>query len=742
MQATSGSTNQPTKYLPRGRAALVLSVRAVPVAIAIIAVTTAFLAGAYLQNADHGFAGYAMIAAASAATALSAFALLRQRAAVAAARAAEARSEELSDRLWELREAEERARSLLEAQGDLIVRRDSAGRITYANDAFCTLTGRTRDALIGSSEELPTLERGALTVQADGTRVYDQKIASGSFVRWIAWREVTVRGETGTEVQGVGRDVTNRVEAEHALGHARDQAETANRAKSRFLAMVSHEIRTPLNGMLGMADLLLDTPLTAEQLTYAKAAKTSGETLLSLIEEILDFSKIEAGRLDLQARPFSVAAMVEEAIELMAPRAQAKGIEIASFVDERVPAQVVGDAARLRQVLLNLTSNALKFTEKGGVSVIVEPGAREGEIHFEVRDTGIGIKSDDLTRIFMDFEQGDGSSTRRFGGTGLGLAISKRLIERMDGRITVASELGAGSTFSVDVPLAQALDGQATTFVAPDLSHAAVMIVGPAEIESSLLARRLGRWGARTCAVIDEKIAAALLPERPWDALLVDYPLASAMIANGDFARLAVPKRIVLIRPSERNELHTLKAAGFTGYLVKPVRVASLAARLTTVDAFEDSPAEGEADTAAALTPTGKGLSILVAEDNDINALLARALLTRLGHRPIIASDGEAAVESWLAARAAGSGFDLVLMDLQMPGMDGLEATRRIRAAELEAGDARTRILAVTANAQTEDREAMAAAGLDGLVVKPLDRDRLREVLDAAPGAAPNPLAA
>jgi PAS domain S-box-containing protein len=742
MQATSGSANQPTKHPPRGRAALVLSVRAVPAAVSIIAVTTAFLAGAYLQNTDHGFASYALIAAAAAATALSAFALWRQRAAVAAARAAEARNEELSDRLWELREAEERARSLLEAQGDLIVRRDSAGRITYANDAFCALAGKPRDALIGTADELPILERGALTVQADGTRVYDQKIASGSFVRWIAWREVAVRGETGTEVQGVGRDVTIRVEAEHALGHARDQAETANRAKSRFLAMVSHEIRTPLNGMLGMADLLLDTPLTAEQLTYAKAAKTSGETLLSLIEEILDFSKIEAGKLDLQARPFTLAAMVEEAIELMAPRAQAKGIEIASFVDERVPAEVVGDAARLRQVLLNLTSNAIKFTETGGVSVIVEPGEREGEIHFEVRDTGIGVMSEDLTRIFMDFEQGDGSSTRRFGGTGLGLAISKRIIERMDGRITVASELGAGSTFSVDVPLPPALDGKATTFVAPDLSHAAVMIIGPAEIESSLLARRLGRWGAKTCAVIDEKVASALLPERPWDALLVDYPLASAMIANGNFAKLAIPRRIVLIRPSERNELAALKAAGFNGYLIKPVRVASLAARLATADAFEHSPGEVEADTCAALSPAGKGMSILVAEDNEINALLARALLIRLGHRPIIASDGEAAVESWLAARAAGSGFDLVLMDLQMPGMDGLEATRRIRAAELEAGDARTRILAVTANAQTEDREAMLAAGLDGLVVKPLDRDRLRDVLNAAPGAAPNPLAA
>jgi PAS domain S-box-containing protein len=711
--------------------------------LTIFTAAAGFLAGARLHGSAYEVTGSAvgtglLLAAACAAIG---FLLVRQRTAAKAMRLLEARNDELSDRNWELRETEERARSLLAAQGDVIIRRDSTGLITYANDAYCTLAGKPREALTGNTIELRVLEQGTPTVQADGTRMHDQKISCGDGARWIAWREVTVRGENGTEVQSVGRDVTDRVEAEHALAQTRDQAETANRAKSRFLAMVSHEIRTPLNGMLGMADLLLDTPLTPEQITYAKAAKTSGETLLSLIEEILDFSKIEAGKLDLEARPFALASMIEEAVELMAPRAQAKGIEIASFVDERVPTQVVGDAARLRQVILNLVGNAIKFTEKGGVAVTVEPGNRENEIAFEVRDTGIGLKTQDLARIFLDFEQADGSSTRKFGGTGLGLAISKRIVERMDGHIAAKSEVGVGSTFAVSVPLLPAPSAQEAPFVAPDLGQTAMMIVAAAEIEASLLARQLGRWGAKTCAVIDQDIAAALLPERPWDALLVDYPLASAMSANVDIARLGVQKRIVLIKPTDRHELPALKAAGFTGYLIKPVRAASLAARLGAEDAFEHSAAEIEVETAEA-TANGKGLSILVAEDNEINALLARALLSRLGHRPTIASNGEAAVESWLAARAAGSPYDLVLMDVQMPGMDGLEAARRIRAAEAQAGDKPTRMLALTANVQIEDREAARAAGLDGLLVKPLDRERLRQVLEAGPGGAANPLAA
>jgi CheY-like chemotaxis protein len=307
----------------------------------------------------------------------------------------------------------------------------------------------------------------------------------------------------------------------------------------------------------------------------------------------------------------------------------------------------------------------------------------------------------------------------------------------------VTSKENTGSTFSVIVPLAATPDASQENFTPPDLNDTSVMIVAAAEIEASLLARRLGRWGARTCAVTQEDIAFALLPERAWDTLVVDYPIASAFVASGQLSKLGVEKRIVLIRPTERHELPALKAAGFTGYLVKPVRAASLAARFGAEDAFEHSSTE-LADEVAGTSPAAgsNGLSILVAEDNDINALLARALLTRLGHRPTIASNGAAAFESWLAARAAGAPYDLVLMDVRMPEMDGLETARRIRAAEALAGDTRTYMLALTANAQTDDREAVLSAGLDGLLIKPLDRERLREALRTASARAFNPLAA
>jgi signal transduction histidine kinase/CheY-like chemotaxis protein len=695
----------------------------------ILATTTGFFAGIELERGHYDPIAFSSGVAAVLALvcAILTYLLMRRRALLQRMKTLEARVEELTDTNWELREAAEHARSLLEAQGDLILRRAADGRLTYVNDAVCALAEKTRASLIGRALDLPVREQGDVSVQRDGARFYDQKIASGASERWIAWREVIVPGENGSEIQAVGRDVTARVAAEHALAAARDQAESASRAKSRFLATVSHEIRTPLNGLLGMTDLLLDTGLTPEQTTYAKAAKASGEALLALIEELLDVSKIEAGKLDLEARPFSLAALIEEAVELLAPRAQAKGIEIASFIDERLPARVTGDAARVRQVLLNIAGNAVKFTETGGVAVIAEPGA-DNTICLRVRDTGIGIAPEDQARVFLDFEQADASPTRPFGGTGLGLAISKRIVERMGGTITLESAPRQGSTFTVSLPLQAAHGISEIAFAAPDLNGQSVLIVAAGEIEASLIARRLGRWGARTAFAADAAIALALLPERRWDAVLVDLPLASALTVR---ATADVPRRIVLIRPGERSELPAIKAAGFSGYLVKPVRAVSLAARLTVHGPLEQAVAEA-ADEPTAAPAAKKGLSVLVAEDNEINALLTRALLTRLGHRPIIAHDGAAALEAWQAARTAGTPYDLVLMDVQMPVMDGLTAAQRLRAAEADGGLLPLPIWALTANASAEDREAALAAGMNGVLIKPLDRERLHDALDLA----------
>jgi signal transduction histidine kinase/DNA-binding response OmpR family regulator len=648
-------------------------------------------------------------------------------------------NETLADRNWELQEAEQRARSLFESQGDLIVLRDAEGWISFVNDAYCVLAERPRDALIGSRFKLEVLEQGDTALEQNGTRIHDQKIAGPLGPRWIAWREGLVRSDAGrpAEMQCVGRDVTDRTETERALAEARDQADAASRAKSRFLAMASHEIRTPLNGIIGMSGLLLDTHLTPEQMTYAKAVKTSGDALLSLIEELLDYSKIEAGKIDLEHRPFALAALIEDITELLAPRAQARKLEIAAYVDERLPVEVVGDAARLRQVLLNLAGNAIKFTSTGGVALIVEPGIWPNEISFLVRDTGIGIAPEAQARIFREFEQADERIARSYGGTGLGLSISERIVKRMGGRITLESKPGVGSTFEVSIPLAAAgSDGSAPkAFAAPDLSGQSIMLVAPQSIEAALVARRLQRWGGQTCMVSDVAVAQTLLPERTWHAVLIDRSIGAEEVeVFGETARRHATQRIVMFTPAARHELQPVSAA-FTGYLIKPLRAASLAARLSLTpdvvapnlagEAMIEAPGEAESP---AIAPV-RGLSILVAEDNEINALLMRSLLTRLGHHTVITTNGEEALESWLAAKSAGAPYDLVLMDIQMPQLDGVETTRRIREREASQPGRRTPILALTANTLVEDRYACFEAGMDGFLIKPLDRDKLADAL-------------
>src|SRR5258707_2466333 len=457
---------------------LIIAVRSFMIFSAAFGGAYGFIVGS--RSEDSGYSAHAFAIGASFLFALACVALatlsIRLRWMRKKLRKFAVHNEVLADRNWELKEAEERVRSLFESQGDLIVLRDAGGRISFVNDAYCELAQHPRSALIGSDFTLAVLEQGDTALGPDGTRIHDQKIAGPLGPKWIAWREGLVRSDAGqpAELQCVGRDVTDRTETERALAEARDQANAANRAKSRFLAMASHEIRTPLNGITGMSSLLLDTPLTPEQITYVKAVKTSGDALLSLIEELLDYSKIEAGKIDLEQRPFALVSLIEDITELLAPRAQAKSLEIAAYVDDRLPSEVVGDAARLRQVLLNLAGNTIKFTATGGVALIVEPGIWPNEISFLVRDTGIGIAPEAQERIFREFEQADDRIARSYGGTGLGLSISERIVKRMGGRITLESQLGAGATFEVSVPL-RASQVVHPSFDTPDLAGQSVM---------------------------------------------------------------------------------------------------------------------------------------------------------------------------------------------------------------------------------------------------------------------------
>ncbi|MEH3147085.1 MAG: ATP-binding protein [Methylobacterium frigidaeris] len=642
----------------------------------------------------------------------------------------DAEIERLHDRIWRLSESEERYRSLVEAQIAMIVQRDAEDRITFCNESFARLLGGRPETVIGTTGHLPLLEASPPVLLPDGSHGNDVAVRVDGAVRWFSVVETVVVGRSGRpERLSAGRDITERVESTRSLDEARSRAEAASVAKSRFLATVSHEFRTPLNGILGMAALLTETRLDPEQRTYVGAVRTSGEALLTLIDGILDFSKIEAGRLDLAAEPFDAGLLVEGVVELLAPRAQDKGIEIAADIAEDLPARVVGDGDRVRQILLNLAGNAIKFTEAGGVGV----GARrEGEaLVLAVHDTGPGIPPDRLPLLFEEFEQGDGSASRRHEGTGLGLAITRRLVTRMGGRIEVESRPGSGSCFTVILPLAVA-EPPKEIRPAGTLAGRRVLVAAASPFEAPYLARRMGRAGAQVAHVASEALALAALSEGPpFDTVIADRALGDEAVRRiaGAARRSGAGRRIVLLSPFDRREFGSPASAGFDRYLIKPVRASSLLAHMATVEAPGPGAPPVEA-AGAPVTAEGTGPRVLLAEDNPINALLARKALERLDADVTWARDGAEALALMQEAAVGGRpAYDLALLDIRMPRIDGLEAARRLRGFEQEQHLPRLRLVALTANAQAEDEAAARAAGFDGFLSKPLDLAALPPLL-------------